>query len=79
MLARANWLHAGLIHLLLSNARIVDIRREQQDIARPHHAYAGLMAHFDAMLPGRVAHNQARWTTLRRGMPTGSIATRVVQ
>lgn len=73
-----NWMHVGLIHLLLPNARIIDIRREpmaagfalfkmnfgdgvdhafdQRDIARYYCAYSELMAHFDAVLPGRVHH-----------------------
>lgn len=74
----ANWMYTGLIHLMLPNARIVDIRRapmaagfalfkmnfgrgvghafDQKDIARYYRAYADLMAHFDAVLPGRVHH-----------------------
>lgn len=74
----ANWMYAGLIHLILPQARIVDVRREpmaagfalfktnfghgvdhgcdQRDIARYYRAYAELMAHFDAVLPGRVHH-----------------------
>ena len=75
-----NWMFAGLIHLLLPNAKIIDIRRKpmaagfalfkmnfgkgvdhaysQSDIARYYLAYADLMAHFDAVLPGRVHHVQ---------------------
>lgn len=76
----ANWIYAGLIHLILPNAKIIDIRRkpmaagfalfkmnfgqgvdhsyDQVDIARYYRAYADLMAHFDAVLPGRVHHIQ---------------------
>jgi len=76
----ANWMYTGLIHLLLPNAKIIDIRRkpmaagfalfkmnfgqgvghsyDQEDIARYYRAYADLMAHFDAVLPGRVHHIQ---------------------
>ena len=76
----ANWMYTGLIHLILPNAKIIDIRRkpmaagfglfkmnfgdgvghsyDQQDIARYYRAYADLMAHFDAVLPGRVHHIQ---------------------
>ena len=71
-----NFLHAGLIHLMLPNARIVDVRRHplgccfsgfkqyfargQQftyglaDIGRYYRDYVALMAHFDAVLPGRI-------------------------
>lgn len=71
-----NWLHTGLIHLILPNAKIVDARRHplsccfsnfKQHFARGQHfaysleeiggyyrAYVDLMAHFDAVLPGRV-------------------------
>lgn len=76
----ANWMYAGLIHLILPNAKIIDIRRKpmaagfalfkmnfgkgvdhaysQTDIARYYLAYADLMAHFDAVLPGRIHHIQ---------------------
>lgn len=76
----ANWMYTGLIHLILPNAKIIDIRRkpmaagfalfkmnfgqgvghsyDQQHIARYYRAYADLMAHFDAVLPGRVHHIQ---------------------
>jgi len=76
----ANWMYTGLIHLMLPNAKIIDIRRkpmaagfalfkmnfgrgvdhsyDQEDIARYYVAYADLMAHFDAVLPGRVHHLQ---------------------
>lgn len=72
----ANWMYTGLIHLMLPNAKIIDIRRrpmaagfalfkmnfgrgvdhsyDQRDIARYYRAYADLMSHFDAVLPGRV-------------------------
>jgi tetratricopeptide (TPR) repeat protein len=71
-----NWLHAGLIHLILPNATIVDARRHPldccwsnfkqhfargqgfaYDLADLGHYYADyvrLMAHVDAVLPGRV-------------------------
>ncbi|CAN5543811.1 tetratricopeptide repeat-containing sulfotransferase family protein [soil metagenome] len=71
-----NWLHAGLIHLILPNATIVDARRHPldccwsnfkqhfargqgfaYDLADLGHYYADyvrLMAHIDAVLPGRV-------------------------
>jgi glycosyltransferase involved in cell wall biosynthesis/tetratricopeptide (TPR) repeat protein len=74
----ANWMYTGLIHLMLPNAKIIDIRRDpmaagfalfkmnfgrgvdhsydQRDIARYYRAYADLMAHFNAVLPGRVHH-----------------------
>lgn len=76
----ANWMYAGLIHLILPNAKIIDIRRQpmaagfalfkmnfgrgvdhsydQKDIARYYRAYADLMTHFDAVLPGRIHHLQ---------------------
>lgn len=68
--------HLGLIHLILPNARIVDVRRHPmacgfsifkqyfaggmnfayslEDIGRYYRDYVFLMAHFDAVLPGRV-------------------------
>jgi tetratricopeptide (TPR) repeat protein len=71
-----NWVHAGLIHLILPNAKIVDARRHPLDCCvsnfRQHYArgqgfsysladmgyyyadYVRLMAHFDAILPGRI-------------------------
>jgi tetratricopeptide (TPR) repeat protein len=71
-----NWVHAGLIHLILPNAKIVDARRHPLDCCvsnfRQHYArgqgfsysltdmgryyadYVRLMAHIDAVLPGRV-------------------------
>jgi tetratricopeptide (TPR) repeat protein len=71
-----NWLHVGLIHLILPNARIIDARRHpmaccfsawKQHFARGQSFsydlaelgqyyvdYVALMAHFDAVLPGRV-------------------------
>ena len=71
-----NWLHTGLIHLILPNATIIDARRHPldccwsnfkqhfargqtftYDLADLGHYYADyvrLMAHFDAVLPGRV-------------------------
>jgi tetratricopeptide (TPR) repeat protein len=71
-----NWLHIGLIHLILPNAKIIDARRNPldccfsnfkqhfargqgfsyglEDVARYYVDYVRLMAHFDAVLPGRV-------------------------
>lgn len=71
-----NFLHVGLIHLILPNARIIDARRHPlgcclsgfkqhfargqnfsyslEDIGRYYHDYVELMAHFDAVLPGRM-------------------------
>jgi tetratricopeptide (TPR) repeat protein len=71
-----NFLHVGLIHLMLPNARIIDARRHPlgccfsnfkqhfargqnfsyslDDIGRYYRDYVELMAHFDAVLPGRV-------------------------
>ncbi|MFL6722201.1 MAG: sulfotransferase [Sphingomonas sp.] len=71
-----NWLHVGLIHLLLPNAKIIDARRHplacgfsnyKQNylkshlfsydlgaIGRHYRDYVRLMAHFDAVLPGRI-------------------------
>jgi predicted Zn-dependent protease len=71
-----NWLHVGLIHLMLPNARIIDARRHPlsccfsnfkqhfargqnftyslDDLGRYYADYVALMAHFDAVLPGRV-------------------------
>ena len=71
-----NFLFAGLIHLMLPNAKIIDARRHPlgccfsgfkqhfargqsftyglEDIGRYYRDYVELMAHFDAVLPGRV-------------------------
>lgn len=71
-----NFAHAGLIHLILPNAKIVDARRhplgcgfsafkqhfaegqaftyDQVDLGRYYRDYVELMAHIDAVLPGRV-------------------------
>jgi predicted Zn-dependent protease len=71
-----NFLHVGLIHLMLPHARIIDARRHplgccfsafKQHFARGQNftydlaelgayylSYVELMAHFDAVLPGRV-------------------------
>jgi tetratricopeptide (TPR) repeat protein len=71
-----NFMHIGLIHLMLPNARIIDARRhplgccfsgfkqhfargqaftyDLGDIGAYWRDYARLMAHFDAVLPGRV-------------------------
>ncbi len=71
-----NFLHVGLIHLMLPNARIIDARRHPMaccfsnykqhfargqlftydlaGIGRYYRDYVALMAHFDAVLPGRV-------------------------
>lgn len=85
-----NWQHAGLIHLMLPNARIIDARRHPmscgfsvfkqhfargqhfsyrlEDIGRYYRDYAELMAHFDAVLPGRVhrVHYEAMVTDTER-------------
>jgi predicted Zn-dependent protease len=72
----SNFLHLGLIHLMLPNARIIDARRSAlgccfanfkqhfqrglwfsyslEDLARYYREYVSLMAHFDAVLPGRI-------------------------
>ena len=71
-----NYMHVGLIHLILPNAKIVDVRRHPlgccfsnfkqhyargqsfsyslDDVGRYYRDYVELMAHFDAVLPGRV-------------------------
>jgi Tfp pilus assembly protein PilF len=71
-----NFLHVGMIHLALPNAKIIDARRHpmaccfsnfKQHYARGqnfsysladmggfHRDYVDLMAHFDAVLPGRI-------------------------
>ena len=71
-----NFIHIALIHLILPNARFIDVRRDPldccvsvfkqnfaagqefsydlQDIGRYYAGYVRLMAHFDAVLPGRV-------------------------
>ncbi|MFZ5794750.1 MAG: tetratricopeptide repeat-containing sulfotransferase family protein [Sphingomonas sp.] len=71
-----NFLHGGLIHLMLPNARIIDVRRDPvaccfsifkqafargqaysydlEDLAHYYRDYVALMAHFEAVLPGRV-------------------------
>ena len=71
-----NFLHVGLIHLMLPKARIIDARRHPlgccfsnfkqhfargqnfsyslDDLGRFYRDYVELMAHFDAVLPGRV-------------------------
>lgn len=71
-----NFAHAGFIHLILPNAKIIDARRhplgccfsgfkqhfargqafsyDLTDIGRYYTDYVELMAHFDAVLPGRV-------------------------
>jgi tetratricopeptide (TPR) repeat protein len=71
-----NFLHVGLIHAVLPNARIIDARRHPlgccfsnfkqhyargqnfsyslTDMGRFYRDYVDLMAHFDAVLPGRV-------------------------
>ena len=71
-----NWAHAGLIRLILPNARIIDARRhplaccfsnfkqhfargqafsyDLADLGAYYRDYAALMAHFDAVQPGRV-------------------------
>jgi hypothetical protein len=71
-----NWLYAGLIHLILPNAKIIDARRHPlgccwsgfkqhfargqafsyglADLGRYYRDYVELMAHADAVLPGRI-------------------------
>ncbi|WHZ19835.1 MAG: TPR domain protein [Rhodanobacteraceae bacterium] len=71
-----NFMHVGLIHLMLPNAKVIDARRHPMacgfsifkqhfargqgfsysldDIGRYYRDYVELMAHFDAVLPGRV-------------------------
>jgi hypothetical protein len=71
-----NFLHVGLIHLILPNARIVDARRHPlaccfsnfsmnfkfgalfgnrlSELGQAYRDYVELMAHFDAVLPGRI-------------------------
>jgi len=71
-----NFQHIALIHLLLPNARVIDVRRDPMangvalyrhllgdgwsfacdlgDIGRFYRDYVLLMAHFDAVLPGRI-------------------------
>jgi tetratricopeptide (TPR) repeat protein len=71
-----NFLHVGLIHLILPNARIIDARRhplgccfsvfkqhfargqafsyDLSELGRYYTDYVALMAHFDAVLPGRM-------------------------
>jgi tetratricopeptide (TPR) repeat protein len=71
-----NFAHTGIIHLILPNAKVIDVRRHplaccfsvfKQHFARGQHFsydlteigryyadYVRLMAHYDAVLPGRV-------------------------
>jgi hypothetical protein len=71
-----NWLHAGLIMMILPNAKIIDARRHPMascfsafkqhfargqaftydlgELGRYYRDYVELMAHFDAVAPGRV-------------------------
>src|SRR5574337_2039912 len=71
-----NFMHIGLIHLMLPNATIIDARRHPlacgfsvfkqhfargqgfsyslDDLGRYYRDYVALMAHFDAVLPGRI-------------------------
>ncbi len=71
-----NFMHVGLLHLILPNAKIIDARRHPlgccfsgfkqhfargqnfsyslTDTGRFYSDYVELMAHFDALLPGRV-------------------------
>jgi predicted Zn-dependent protease len=71
-----NWMHVGLIQLILPNATIIDARRHPlacclsgfkqhfargqafsyglEDIGFYYRDYVALMAHFDAVLPGRT-------------------------
>ena len=71
-----NFMHVGLIHLILPNAKIIDARRHPmaccfsgfkqhfargqsfsyslEDLGRYYSDYVALMAHYDAVLPGRI-------------------------
>ena len=71
-----NWLHAGLIMLILPNAKIIDARRHPMatcfsafkqhfargqaftydlgELGRYYRDYVELMAHFEAVAPGRI-------------------------
>jgi tetratricopeptide (TPR) repeat protein len=71
-----NFLHVGMIHLILPNAKIIDARRHPlacgfsnfkqyyaqgqafsyglPEMGRFYYDYVDLMAHFDAVLPGRI-------------------------
>ncbi|HEX3431545.1 MAG TPA: sulfotransferase [Rhizomicrobium sp.] len=71
-----NWVDAGLIHLILPQAKIIDVRREPmaacfamfkqmlprdcafsydlRDLGRYYNVYAGLMDHWQSVLPGRI-------------------------
>jgi tetratricopeptide (TPR) repeat protein len=73
-----NWLDAGLIHLILPHARIIDVRRapmaacfamfkqilpdeaafsyDLNNLAHYYKEYVAMMAHYDAVLPGRIHH-----------------------
>jgi tetratricopeptide (TPR) repeat protein len=69
----ANFTHIGMIHLMLPNAKIIDVRRHPvgcclsmlksysikgrlslPELGRFYRDYVELMAHFDAVLPGRI-------------------------
>jgi tetratricopeptide (TPR) repeat protein len=72
----SNWMHVGLIQMMLPNAKIIDARRhpvatcfaafkqlfgaaadytyDLEDLARYYKFYLDRMAHFDAVLPGRI-------------------------
>ncbi len=72
----SNFRHVGLLHLMLPQARIIDVRRAALsaclanfkqhfyrsvwfsyslgDLGRYYRDYVTLMAHFDAVLPGRI-------------------------
>jgi tetratricopeptide (TPR) repeat protein len=72
----SNFLHLGLIQLMLPNARIIDARRSAlgccfanfkqhfqqglwfsyslEDLGHYYREYVGLMAHFEALSPGRI-------------------------
>jgi tetratricopeptide (TPR) repeat protein len=75
--AGKNYVHTGLIQIVLPNAKIIDARRhplacgfscfkqafapgalplayDQTDIGRYYRDYVEIMAHYDAVLPGRV-------------------------
>ncbi|MBP6406289.1 MAG: sulfotransferase [Ramlibacter sp.] len=69
----ANFAHIGMIHLMLPNSKIVDVRRHPAgcclsmfksysskgrlslpELGRSYRDHVELMAHFDAVLPGRI-------------------------
>jgi hypothetical protein len=71
-----NFVYTGLIHTILPNAKVIDVRRnpldcclanfkqmlgsayahsyDLADLGKYYNAYVDLMAHYDAVLPGKV-------------------------